>query len=202
MASFPDSVKTFTTKNTGDVIQAAHVNDLQDEVTAIEAGYRNGTAPIASSGSTFSVRPVEPPPVACRAWRNSTYAVASSVLSTLTFNVETYNFTEIQGGALHETILLPERMTVRSTGLYLATAQVTVATPSSGVRGLAIVDSSNGQIAGIRITNSTDSLVLNVSGYKRFDSTGGWLSAVFVGDGSTHSLSSGESATWFAVTKL
>jgi hypothetical protein len=35
-ASYPTSVKTYTTKNNGDSIQAAHVNELQDEVTAIE----------------------------------------------------------------------------------------------------------------------------------------------------------------------
>jgi hypothetical protein len=38
-ASYPTSAKSFTTKNDGpgNTIQAAHVNDLQLEVTAIEA---------------------------------------------------------------------------------------------------------------------------------------------------------------------
>ena len=49
MASYPTAVKSFTTKNTGDIYQAAHVNDLQDEVAAIEAGILNGTAPVTSS---------------------------------------------------------------------------------------------------------------------------------------------------------
>jgi hypothetical protein len=35
-ASYPGAVKAFTTKNLGDVVQAAHMNDVQDEVTAIE----------------------------------------------------------------------------------------------------------------------------------------------------------------------
>lgn len=35
-ASFPSSVKTFTSRNSGDVLQPAHVNDLQDEVSAVE----------------------------------------------------------------------------------------------------------------------------------------------------------------------
>lgn len=35
-ASYPTSVKTFTTKTTGEVIEADYVNDLQLEVTAIE----------------------------------------------------------------------------------------------------------------------------------------------------------------------
>lgn len=51
-ASYPGSVKTFTTRSAGQTIEAAHVNDLQDEVNAIEAGLRNGTAPLNSSNST------------------------------------------------------------------------------------------------------------------------------------------------------
>ncbi len=35
-ASYPTSAKAFTSKSTSDTIQASHVNDLQDEVTAIE----------------------------------------------------------------------------------------------------------------------------------------------------------------------
>lgn len=41
-ASYPTSVKVFTTKTTGETIAAAHVNDLQDEVVAIEQGLLNG----------------------------------------------------------------------------------------------------------------------------------------------------------------
>jgi len=42
MASYPTSIKSFITRNTGDVIQASHANDLQDEVNAIETGLING----------------------------------------------------------------------------------------------------------------------------------------------------------------
>lgn len=35
-ASYPGGVKSFTTKSTADIIQATHINDLQDEVVAIE----------------------------------------------------------------------------------------------------------------------------------------------------------------------
>lgn len=54
MASFPTAVKSFTTKNTGDTIQPADVNDLQDEVNAIEAGYLNGTARLNAGASTLA----------------------------------------------------------------------------------------------------------------------------------------------------
>lgn len=52
MATYPGAVKTFTSKSNGDTIQATHVTDLQDEVTAIEDGLLNGTAPINSSRIT------------------------------------------------------------------------------------------------------------------------------------------------------
>lgn len=49
-ASYPTNVKSFTTKNSGDSIQAAHVNDLQDEVVAVETDLKNGL-PIARGGT-------------------------------------------------------------------------------------------------------------------------------------------------------
>jgi hypothetical protein len=48
-ASYPTSAKSFTTKNAGDTIQPAHINDLQDEVAAIEAGLLGGVSPLTSS---------------------------------------------------------------------------------------------------------------------------------------------------------
>lgn len=52
--AFPDSPITFTTRNPGDTIQPAHVNDVQTEVANMEAGYLNGTARINSSNSTLA----------------------------------------------------------------------------------------------------------------------------------------------------
>lgn len=56
MASYPASVKTFTTKSdgAGNKIFASHINDLQDEVNAIESGLLNGTAPLNSSNATVN----------------------------------------------------------------------------------------------------------------------------------------------------
>lgn len=54
MASFPTTVKTFTTRNAGDTIQPAHVNDLQDEVNAIEATMlNNGGFTMKANAITF-----------------------------------------------------------------------------------------------------------------------------------------------------
>ena len=54
MPSFPTSVFAPASKSAGQTIQAAHVNDLQDEVVAIEGGYLNGTARLNSSASTLA----------------------------------------------------------------------------------------------------------------------------------------------------
>ena len=54
MPSFPASVFAPTTKTAAQTIQAAHVNDVQDEIVAIEGGYRNATAPLNSSNSTLA----------------------------------------------------------------------------------------------------------------------------------------------------
>lgn len=54
-ASFPGAVKTFAARNNGDVIQATHVGDLQDEINAIEDGYLNGKAPLNSSNASVNV---------------------------------------------------------------------------------------------------------------------------------------------------
>lgn len=54
-ASYPTAVKAFATRNTGDTIQAAHVNDLQDEVTAIENALLNGLAHDFTIGGVLSV---------------------------------------------------------------------------------------------------------------------------------------------------
>lgn len=54
-ASFPTAIKSFTTKNSGDKVQAAHVNDLQDEVTALEQDLINGMSRVRLSSSTLTL---------------------------------------------------------------------------------------------------------------------------------------------------
>jgi hypothetical protein len=73
-ASYPSAVKSFTSKSAGDTIQPAHVNDLQDEVSAIESGLLSGTAPLNSSRSTLASLSVT---------GNSTVAALNAGASTL-----------------------------------------------------------------------------------------------------------------------
>lgn len=55
-ASYPTSVKTFTSRSAGQVIASATTNDLQDEVNAIESGLLNGfTHAVKITGATPSV---------------------------------------------------------------------------------------------------------------------------------------------------
>lgn len=53
-ASYPGAVKTFATRSAGQSIDPGHVNDLQDEVSAIESGLLNGTAPLVASNATLN----------------------------------------------------------------------------------------------------------------------------------------------------
>jgi len=73
-ASYPTAVKSFTSKSAGDTIQPAHINDLQDEVAAIEGGLLSGTAPLNSSRSTLASLSVT---------GNSTLAALTAGASTL-----------------------------------------------------------------------------------------------------------------------
>lgn len=51
-ASYPSSVKAFTSRVAGDTIQPAHVNDLQDEVTAVETDLLKAwTTPAYAAGN-------------------------------------------------------------------------------------------------------------------------------------------------------
>jgi len=50
-ATFPGGVKTFSTKQAGDQIASAHINDLQDEVVAVETELRKKTGSVVSHGS-------------------------------------------------------------------------------------------------------------------------------------------------------
>lgn len=52
--AYPTSVWAPTTKNAGDAIQPAHMNDAQAEIVAIETGLTQGTAPLNSSNSTLA----------------------------------------------------------------------------------------------------------------------------------------------------
>lgn len=53
-ASYPGAVKTFATRSNGQTIDASHIDDLQDEVNAIEDGLLNSHAPLNSSNTSVN----------------------------------------------------------------------------------------------------------------------------------------------------
>lgn len=242
MAAFPNSVKSFTTKNAGDVIQSAHVNDAQDEINAIEAGYLNGTAPLNSSratpaalsvaggstlatltvtgnstfggslsvaggstmfalqcgASTFSVRPITPPPDIAVVFIDSTRTLGSSAASTIAFNAQSI----LTNSSMHSTGANPERISPQSTGLYQISGQVAL-TAGDGGRDLSVVDSSGTRIATETRSSGATAPFLNVTGYKRFDAVGGYVTMLLTMSGaSTLSVSTGIGGTWLSMVKL
>lgn len=212
MASFPGAVKSFTSKNSGDVIQGSHVNDLQDEVAAIEDSYVNGTGRLNSSNSTlatlsvsgastFAARPFTPPPQMAVVYQESSLAV-SSVASTQTWTAQLI----LTNSSMHSTTTNPERLIPQSTGVYHAQAQYALGgvTDTDVLAQITIEDSSQTPVAISRLMATTvvSGYTFLASGYKRFDAVGGYLTARFTRGASTMSLSSGIGQTWFSLVKL
>ena len=194
MPSFPGSVWSPTTKNTDEVIQAAHINDLQDEVVAIQAGYINGTAPLVSSRITA------PPPDCVVAYRDSTFTIGADLSSTITFNAQRF----ATNSSMHSTTTNTDRITPQTTGLYLIQGQVQIIADTNGSRTLSLVDSSglNLALAGFGVSPVAGAgIAINVSAFKRYDVTGGFCRMIFSQtQTSTLSLTSG--ATQFGMAKL
>ena len=147
MASYPGTNKTFAARSNGQVIDAAHVGDLQDEVAAIEDGVLNGTARLNSSnstvvnlsvsgGSTFAGPVVFSSGVTfgangtitiprlpcCRLTHSAVTAIASSATWVgLNWDTEVYDST-----GLHSTTTNSSRITLTSSGLWVIGASLSV----------------------------------------------------------------------------
>jgi len=132
MASYPGAVKTFTSRSAGDVIQPSHVNDLQDEVNAIEAGLLQGTAPLNSSNSTVANLTVS----GTTYWKTDyVYLSQASTQTISTGNVPVgLNFQNeiLNSGGMHSTSANSSRVTFASTGVYLIQGVVNIPSASSG----------------------------------------------------------------------
>ena len=137
--AYPTSAITFSNKNAGDVIQPSHVNTLQDEVAAIEAGLLNATAPLNSSNSTvanlsvtggstftgaavFSGSVTLPRLPCCRLTHSAVTAIASSQTWVgLNWDTEVYDST-----GLHSTATNSSRINLTSSGLWVIGASLAV----------------------------------------------------------------------------
>ncbi len=211
MASYPGAVKTYTNKNPGDVIADSHIDDLQDEVTAIEDGLLNGTARLKSSnstianlsvtaGSTFAVRPVEPPPHMAMVFLDSLQDFGSSANSTVLWTAQNI----LTNSSMHSTGTNPSRLTPQSTGVYSIAAQVSVATPAAeSIISLRILDSSNTIMGTQGHASVSIAFSMQAQAYKRFDVLGGYVTLAVVNSagGSTLSATAGL-VSWFSLVKM
>lgn len=150
-AAYPGAVKTFATRNNGDVIQATHVGDLQDEVTAIEDGLLNGKAPLNSSnstlanlsvlgGSTFASLTLTAQQRSIL-FHSTIQSLNDSALTALTFDSE-----DLDVGSMHSTSVTPTRVTIPAGGggFYRIYAQTWFNANATGFRELALYKNGTG----------------------------------------------------------
>ena len=199
---YPTSIFTPAARSNGQTIDAAHMNDVQAELTALESALLGTiTHPLnITAESSFTVRPVMPPPDAARVFLEVAMVTGSSQLSTLSFLGQSF----LTNSSMHSTGTNPERLTPQSTGVYFAVAQIALTSTEAGVRGLHITDSSNIDITEVRQVASSRGTFLLASGYKRFDVLGGHLRVVAENNvgATTNTISSGQALSWFAMHKL
>ena len=149
MASYPTSVKTFASRSANQAIGSAHMNDVQDEINAVEAGLLNGlqhAVTIATGGLTVSTGNTvlgqnlsvagastlagsvvlsslvtAPAQPRCLVYSTAAVSLAQDVFTALSFEQEQFDV-----GGLHSTASNPSRITIPagSSGLYLCGATV------------------------------------------------------------------------------
>lgn len=149
MASFPTSVKVFTSRNTGDTIQASHVNDLQDEVNGIEDGYLNATARLNSSNATVA---------ALQVTNNSTFSggIQSSNSTITVLNVtgtSTLVGNVVVNGALQSSFTTVNRLTL--TDSAPAAPGATVLYSNRVLHTWAVLSSTPTLLANVNVSSAT-----------------------------------------------
>ena len=147
MASYPGAVKTFTTKNTSDVIQAEHVNSLQDEVNAIEAGLLNATARLNSSHSTLVALSV----------------TGGSTVTTLQAGASTLASLVVSGGSTLASLLVVGGSQLQG-GVLTPTLEVTTSSTLAGAvsfPGIQIAALSTGNTDNFALASSASVLLLS-----------------------------------------
>lgn len=170
MAVFPGAVKTFTSKSdgAGNKIFASHVNDLQDEVNAIEDGLLNASASLnvghvaatalavsagstlttlnVTGGSTLNDLYVTVSPPHASVFRGSTVTLANNTTVGISFDSQR----KVAPASMHSTASNSSRLVAPSSGVYHITGHVNYAGFSSiGVRISLIVLNDNSTIAAL-----------------------------------------------------
>lgn len=100
-ASYPTAPKTFTNRSAGQTVASAHINDLQDEVNAIETGLLGGGAPVSASNATFHALNV----TAGSTLASLSLVGPSTIASTLTIGTLPYVFPS-SGGSTGQSLAI------------------------------------------------------------------------------------------------
>lgn len=140
MAQYPNATPSFTTKQDGtDYPQAAHINDVQAEITAIGGDLRSGlqhpltllsTNGLTVGGvTTLSSLVTAPAQPRCLVYSTAAQSFAADVFTAVTFESEQFDV-----GGLHSTASNPSRITIPagSSGLYLFGGSVLFSTGGAG----------------------------------------------------------------------
>ena len=214
MANFPTSVFAPASKNTGDTIQATHVNALQDEVTAIEDGYLNGTARLNSSHSTvvalsvtggstfagaatfsgavtFAQSVTLPRQPVCKVTHDAVQQIGNGAWTGLSWNTETEDST-----GMHSTAVNSSRITLTSSGVWQVCAQIEWlgnATPSHAVR--VFVNDTDAIAAESDAAQNIDPFCQTAIGLYVTASTSDYVTVQVYNNGSTGRVNAASSGT-------
>ena len=230
MADYPTSVKTFTTKVADQVIDPAHVNDIQDEVNAIETGLLNGVAhdivPLTASSRNLgsstlpwksghfdalevggaAVTAAGGLPDAVRVRLSTRTEIASESTQTILWGSLVF---DTSTGDMFDSTVSQEHLVPASSGLYTCRLQVgfdlSAQVASTGSHFVVIYDSSGAEVAKFQgAMNSTFNHV-NISGMKYFDSVAGstqWVRASVYSDAASTSSLDADVTTFFEMVKM
>ena len=122
-ATFPGGVKVFTTKQAGDQIASAHINDLQDEVVAVETqlitsklaslvAAPSGNKVLTSVNGTPTWA-IQSPVIGCSLY-DTGQTISSATWTSINFTGENFDT-----DTMHDTVTNNERITIKTAGFYL-----------------------------------------------------------------------------------
>ncbi len=173
-ASFPTSKKTWTSLVDGvDYPQAAHLNEARDEITAIEAGYLEGSARLNSSASTLASLSVTGGSTlaSLNVTGGSTLAGAIRIASTSAIAVRithstsqqissgwtalVFNTNEFVQGMTHSTVTASSQITVDAAGVYLVGGAV-LFNSTTAENSISIIKNNSSNIGQTTVLDATN----------------------------------------------
>lgn len=229
MPSYPTSVFSPASKNTGETIQPAHVNDLESEVNAVESGLLNGlnhAVTISTGGLTISTGSLNvggpstfagpvvfssavsfgangsftAPRVPCaKVSASADIAIATDAWTGVSWDTEVYDST-----GLHSTATNSSRVNLTSSGLWRVSAFTEWAGNATGGVRLRLMVNDTQCIGAVSDTpRSVPGAVQAVASYLA-TSTTDYVGLVVVSDGSTRTISNSSlyGGSWLAVERL